>query len=133
VTDPHKTGRISLMDELARSLAGMGPDWSPFKYEAIGGNDRPMLIVGAVAPTISRGPRKGRPNWQKRDPATERSVVILGEQMRRFEREWSAKTGLCARCVGHGDTLCGWSVVDGNRYRVCKKCNGTGKASEVRA
>lgn len=123
--------RVSLMDELAKSLAGMGPDWQPFRYEAIRGNDNPIMIVGAVAPVFTRGKNKGRRDWKRRDVSSERTVVIMGEERRRFEVQWSESTGLCPSCVGHGDVARGWSITDGTRYETCKRCNGTGKRAEA--
>ena len=133
MTNPHRNERISLMDELAKSLAGMGPDWQPYRYEAIGGNDNLIMIVGAVAPVFTHGKNKGRRNWKKRDVSSERTVVIRGEERRQFEVQWSESTGLCPSCVGHGDVVRGWSIIDGTRYEKCKRCNGTGKRAEARA
>lgn len=123
--------RVSLMDELAKSMVGMGPDWQPFKYEAIRGNDNPIMIVGAMAPVFTSGKNKGRRNWKKRDVSSERTIVVTNKDRRRFEDHWSDSTGLCPSCVGHGDVVRGWSIVDGTRYEKCKRCSGTGKRAEV--
>jgi hypothetical protein len=49
------------------------PNWFPWYFEA-GVNG--LLCKGAECPPITRGKRKGQPNFRKRNKATECIVVI---------------------------------------------------------
>ena len=106
------------------------PEWKAYKWEAFPDCARePMLyqeLTGGVAPTTTRGKRKGKPNWRKMDKTTKRTVVITVEEHKAWLIEWEKKTGLCSRCEGTGKLLESWSREEGDKYRPCPKCNGTG-------
>lgn len=116
------TQRPNLLDMQAAERIGI-PDWLPYHYESIDGG---FLLTGAVAPVITRGPRKGRRNWKKRDSATERKIVLTRDEVTQYQAAWSARTGKCHRCVGLGEVFASWSKVSGTKYKPCTACQGTG-------
>jgi hypothetical protein len=59
---------------------------------------------------------------------TKKSVVTRSEEVQEFER-YEKTTGKCGLCGGDGLEWYGWSSADGNRFRECHKCNGTGVAT----
>lgn len=46
--------------------------WYPWHFEAIAGG---ILMTGAECPLITRGPRKGQPNFSKKDKSTIEKVL----------------------------------------------------------
>jgi hypothetical protein len=125
-------GKANLLDQLACEKAGQGEEWAVYRWEAMP-ESRGTLVTGAVAPPYKSGPRKGQPNWQKRDLATERRIFISYDEGYAYMLEWERKTGNCAQCQGRGKRVVGWSRDGGNRYRDCGVCKGTGKAEPVGA
>jgi hypothetical protein len=66
-----------LHDLEARAMAtpGLPPGWRPWRFEAAHGA---VICTGAVPlATYTRGPRKGEPNFRKRDPNTECKVCVV--------------------------------------------------------
>ena len=118
-----------LFDDHARELVGMNADWSLYRFEAVGNPNEPPMIYrlrGAVAPPFKSGPRKGKPNWSKKDPATDKEVCDSAADHRAWGAAWERRTGLCSRCGGEGRTLAS-SGRDGKTYRDCRECGGNGK------
>lgn len=121
--------RLNLLDMQAAELAGMGPEWRPFKYEMVDGTSPGCLLDGAVAPIFVRGKRKGYRNWKKKDPATVRRIFISPGDRMTYEVNWSKETGLCSVCVGTGEVFQSWRKDEGTTYKSCKVCDGTGKST----
>ncbi|QSQ14082.1 hypothetical protein [Myxococcus landrumensis] len=87
------------------------------------------LVSGGVYSTLVKsGPRKGKPNYGKPDPGTERRLVISFVELDACKAQWEAETGKCSKCGGSGEEGAGWSKEGGSRYRTCTRCNGSGKA-----
>lgn len=47
-----------------------------------------VIMTGAVAPLVTRGKRKGRLNWQKRDRSTQAKVLIEILKYEAWAQEW---------------------------------------------
>lgn len=127
---------MNLLTEHAKELLGMPPEWDAYEFEAIGrtaDNREAKLIrvAGAVAPPKTRGKYKGLPNWDKRDPATEKTAYFTPAEHEEWTRQWEQKNGKCAECLGRGEKIAGWSAASGTRYKPCEKCGSTGKAPNV--
>jgi len=60
-----------LEEEAKRLVAIEG--WYPYEFERV---ENGILVTGAVFEPITRGPRKGRPNFRKMDKSTKRTVVV---------------------------------------------------------
>ncbi len=117
----------NLLEQQAREKAGQGPEWAIYRWESIPEANGSML-TGAVAPPLLSGKRKGKPNFSKRDVATEKRVFITNAERDAYEARWEQETGKCARCEGKAQTLAGWSKAEGQTYRPCRACGGTGAA-----
>ena len=130
-TEAEKPARFEHPDpfnELAKQLLPGLPDgWAWYRSECVAPSS--FLIHGAVTPSKISGKNKGRPNHAKRDPKTERTLVVSSAQLRAFERQWELSTGKCWRCSGHGTEWARSSVDRGTAYRPCKACNATGRAT----
>lgn len=116
-----------LLEVHAREKAHMTENWEVFRYECFPHmgkeSTRYFELEGAVAPRKGNG----RPNWKKRDRATQKIIVITIEEHDIWKKEWEIKTGKCSECEGKGEVLESISVYDGVKYRNCNKCLGTGK------
>lgn len=125
---------MDLYTEHARELLGMPPEWDSYHLEAIGHTPddsatKLIRVTGAVAPMKTRGKYKGLPNWDKRDPATDKTAYFTPEEHDRWVQEWEKKTGKCSDCTGSGKRYAGWSVAEGTTYKPCKTCGETGMAA----
>jgi len=119
---------ISLVELHAREKSGQGEDWGVFRWEHMP-ESKGMLLTGAVAKTLYKsGKRKGTPNWKLRDTSTERRIFINYAERDAWDAQWEATTGKCSRCEGKGLTVAGWSRAEGQTYRACNTCGGTGAA-----
>lgn len=119
-----------LLEIQAREKLGMAPEWEFFRIQCMppGGTETIYYaITGAIAPAITRGPRKGQRNWARKIKSTVRMVPITPEQHERWLAEWSARTGNCPKCAGDGKLFVRWNVVEGTTFKPCPDCNGTGK------
>lgn len=71
-------------DAACHALAELSEGWSGNLYKRVGGFPKSVgvLVTGAVSPIRTRGPRKGTPNWPKRDRSTEREIFVSNEAYR---------------------------------------------------
>jgi hypothetical protein len=84
-------------------------------------------IKGAVPiGTISRGPRKGSPKW----PKESQRYFVKWDDFEKLKLDWELETGKCYVCDGTGQELIGSSVSEGDRYRQCKRCGGSGRTPQ---
>lgn len=70
---------MARMSAMAAPKVGFTPgEWHAWLFTAAeqGG----LFVTGACCPPITRGPRKGRPNYKKRDRNTERRVYLTKEE-----------------------------------------------------
>lgn len=125
------SARPNHLEDHARELLKMPPEWRWFRWERLPVDAKTTthtMVTGAVCTaTFASGKRKGRTNWSKRDPNTERSVVISDSEHDAYLIQWEERTGHCHECGGTSQRWCGWSVTEGDRYRDCPRCNATGK------
>ena len=107
------------------------PEWRAYKWKRFPENGNNEMIyqemTGVVAPDVTRGKRKGEPNWRKEDKSTRRAVVITVEEHKIWCEEWEKKRGLCHHCVGDGEVFKSWSRDGGTVAVECPRCHGTGK------
>ncbi len=124
-----------LLEEHARELAGQGPGWGFYELLAIRDSKRNFIatrVTGAVAPAITRGKRKGQPNWRKMDRSTREVLYITPDAHAAWCSLWEARTGKCHECTGDGEVCIGWSAADGSRMKVCPRCGGSGAVPAAR-
>lgn len=128
--DPAK----SLLNQFARELAGMPEPWQRYRFEVIAGQTKYELVrlTGAIAPSNLSGAQKGRPNWAKLDPATERVVHFTRAELAAWHAAWEARTGLCAACQGEGRKVHAWHRETGTEYRPCRECGGSGRKANAK-
>ncbi len=117
-----------LLEEQARELANMGPDWTAYHWSiGPGGGVRLYVEVrGGVAPLKTRGPNKGRPNWKKEDKTKSRTVFIPIADYEKWATAWEDCTGKCQQCNGDGRELLRCGVNIDTEYGPCPRCKGTG-------
>ena len=127
---------MNLMIEHAKELLGMPPEWDGYEFEAIGRTvnqeTKLLRVKGAIAPPITKGERKGRPNWRKLDKSTEREAFFTPAEHDEWCRKWEQKTGLCAECTGKGEVFSSWKAGEGTTFKPCKVCGGTGKTPNAK-
>lgn len=74
---------FSILELQAMKLVPDLPGWVPWKFRAIHGG---VLCEGAVCPLITRGRRKGQPNYRKGDPSTRREVFVAATSAKDSEK-----------------------------------------------
>jgi len=114
--------RVSLLEQHAIELLAADPEWRAFRFEH---RLLTIYLEGGIAPTFSRGPRKGQRNWAKRTDV--RSIEIPHDHHDRWIKAWQERTGLCSRCEGRGEVFACWNLEIGVTYRKCPVCAGDGK------
>lgn len=77
---------MTLEEEAKRLVALDG--WQPWKFQRI---ENGVLCTGAVCPLITKGKRKGTPNYRKHDKATLKTVLVP----------------FCNKGAGHAETFTG--------------------------
>jgi len=115
---------------LAAEVAGI-PGWQWSSSEAI---DPPgtLLMTGAVYPvTYKSGPRKGRTNYGKPTPGTERKIVVTRAQRDEFFARWEQSSGVCSDCFGDKGREVWSTKANAKQWQTCKRCNGTGGVEGV--
>jgi len=60
------------LEDAARKLSGK-ENWHPWLFESTVNG---VICTGAVCPLITRGPRKGEPNFRKADKSTQSMVHV---------------------------------------------------------
>ena len=124
--------RLSLLEQQVKEKFHFSDNWSSYSWEHKT-TDRLgySVIVGAIAPLITRGKNKDKRNWKKQERDSQRVVTITDQEHKDWLDEWEQRTGKCSRCEGNGKTIASFSIETGIVYRECFKCKGTGKSSEV--
>ena len=120
--------RINLHEEHAREKYALPPEWtaSQFACFPLDGPTLYVQLIGAVYEPVTRGPRKGKPNWDK--PIGKKTTAILPiADHEAWVRAWERRTGKCSSCVGTGQTIARCSAA-GTEWRDCRICGGTGRA-----
>ncbi len=70
---PQPKRKHMTLEEKAAAIVGL-EGWVPFIFERL---ENGVLVTGAVCPLVTRGPRKGQPNYRKRDPKTLKKVAVI--------------------------------------------------------
>lgn len=125
---------MDLLAEHAREKAKMPPAWKAFRWESFPRGLEPTLYVevtGEIAPLYTKGHLAGKPNWNKGDKSTQKTVVITGEAHKAWLEAYARHTGNCPLCAGEGKTLARWSKANGAEWKHCPKCDGTGRADKA--
>lgn len=60
------------LEDRAKAIVGID-GWEPWRFERI---ENGVLCTGAVCPVITKGKRKGAPNYRKHDKATLKTVMV---------------------------------------------------------
>lgn len=107
----------------AREKSSLPDNWHPWKFEI---KDSPygdfLELTGAICPLYVRGPKKGKPNYEKADMATACTVQVGRQEYVEWVAKWEKETGKCAMCNGTGKEFSGWSASDGKTYKPCSRC-----------
>ncbi len=93
-----------------------------FSWQCIG-TDATKLDGCIVTRLVTKGPRKGRPAYDKPHFTAVVTEQEAADELQRYE----AETGDCGKCIGSGRVFKSWDHLTGTEYRPCDKCAGTGK------
>jgi len=118
-----------LIDVHAREKAKASESWIVHNIMMM--DDDSLALTGSEVPIISRGKNKGRPNWKKRDVATEKKVCIQPQEHDEWLLRWETRTGKCSRCQGTGQVVGSLRHHDDVTTAVmgtCGRCDGDGLA-----
>jgi hypothetical protein len=124
-----------LIEIHARERLDAPPGWQAFFFSRMPPNGPTLYfeVRGAVVPLLTRGKRKGQPDWKARDRSTERTAYIPVAEHDAWVEGWRRRTGLCTGCLGKREVFAAWSKADGTKYMTCPDCGGTGKADQESA
>lgn len=117
-------------EQCAKERFGLPKDWQWFRSALLGAHPHYIGIelTGGVFPVkVTRGKRKGLPNFRKPVPGSLATVALSNEQIDEWTGRWELETGLCADCQGSTLEWRGWSRETGTRYDPCRKCKATGR------
>lgn len=122
-----------LLLQFIRESNGLSDGWQWFSFKVLDhkGKEpkdwRYAQYEGAVYPhLITRGPRKGLPNYRKPEPGTERTCIVDDLQYQAWLVEWEARMNKCCGCEGSGEQWRGWDATMGDKFSRCFRCGGTG-------
>lgn len=125
------------LENHARELLKMPLNWKAFRFKRMpedAVDTTHTLVTGAVCLHVyASGPRKGGTNWSKRDPSTERSVIISDAESASYRLLWEETTGNCHKCGGDGQEWTSWHHITGHAHAPCRRCNATGKSPATAA
>lgn len=108
-----------------RKLGALPENWAICGWTRI--DPDATVYRGGPYRLLTRGKNKGHKRW---DNVTHTCVVTdAEEQTERLSHE--AETGNCSTCAGTGQEWYGWHHIDGEKYRQCGRCAGSGKAPNV--
>ena len=89
-----------------------------YKWQCVG-TDAVELTGCVPTRTISKGPRKGKPDYKSGKALV---AVVTEAEEQAEEARWCAETGKCGRCLGEGKVFAGWHYINGTTYRQCPDC-----------
>lgn len=112
-----------------RKLKSIGRDTTGFDVYGLHGMTGGTEVTVGPVTTYKKGPRKGKTKYGSRKDC--HKVLVTHEDMLAEKANFIAETGRCGECQGNGLTWAGWSKDEGNRFRKCGTCNGTGLAKGV--
>jgi hypothetical protein len=72
---------FEIWDHACHAITKLPEGWRGNLFDVVGNHPHTqgVMVTGAVSPPRLAGPRKGTPNWPKRDRKTERKVFISHE------------------------------------------------------
>lgn len=112
---------IHHMDAVAIRKSGI-EGWEPYKWERVGDDS---IVTGGIPHILKTGPRKGKKTWRGKGT----SVVVTQGEVEAQAARYVTETGNCPKCYGKGEVFYSWNHIEGSKYRPCKACDATGKAS----
>lgn len=59
-------------------------------------------------------------------PCDLETIWIRERELDETRELWERESGKCSECLGSGKTLASWSKRNGETFRQCKRCEGTG-------
>jgi hypothetical protein len=111
----------------AREKLGAPSNWYAYNFEV---KDSPYgsfyEVTGAIAPLLTKGPNRGKPNWKAKDKETKAVAQIQKQEHQKWVEEWEKETGICSTCENTGKEWIGWSQETGSRYKPCSRCGKNG-------
>jgi len=123
----NENSKVDFFEVVARKKLGVGEGWRWCKSEAIGEPpNHEFLIEGGVPKTLKSGPNKGKTSW-KGVPLLK--CVVTRLDLEKARAQYEATTRTCWQCQGSKQTIASSSRTDGNTYRECTRCGGTGEAT----
>lgn len=118
---------LSIVEARLRREHGLPANFHFFRYEMLPKYGKPIYceLEGGVCGLVSRGPRKGRPNYAK--AIDKRMFAVTPSQAEQWELEWVQETGGCANCMAKGRTFKRWTKDGGTEWQECPRCHGSGR------
>lgn len=118
---------LEIVEQRLRRDCGLPPDFYFMRWEMMPRFGDPIYceLEGGVCGLATRGPRKGKPNYQK--ATDKRSFAVTVQQAEAWKQDWIRETGGCPACTGKGRTVARVSRAHGTEWRECSECHGSGR------
>lgn len=128
--------RRPTLEQHARELLKQPHEWVMHEWMRCGGHAPDWTatrVVGSVVTDfITRGPRKGKPNYRKLDRSLFLTTTVMDDDHKSWLADWETETGKCHTCEGTGKEWALWSADAGSKYRTCTRCEGDGLKREAK-
>ena len=120
---------ISTIEERLRAEHDLPSDFYFWQWECF---PKPPAIkclyvqfTGSRCPLVTRGKRKGKPNYRK---GTDKQIFVVStSEAETWESEYEQNTGNCRQCRGDGKEVKSIDCVNNvTTYRPCSTCRGSG-------
>lgn len=126
----------SLYADHAREVLGLPVGWQISAWEALDwrtkGFNHPE---GRTRVTMRVAPLKadGTVDWDAAPKVKSKQATFTHAEHARFCEAWETRTGRCHVCSEKypGLEWIGWRQGEGDHFRTCPRCKGTGKAQGV--
>lgn len=117
---------LEIVERRLRQDHGLPADFVFFRWEMMPRYGDPIYceLEGGVCGLVARGPRKGRPNYQK--ATDKRMFAVTVQQAEAWQQDWVRETGGCPNCTGKGRTVRRVSKA-GTEWQECTECRGSGR------
>ena len=117
---------------MLQRMFNLPPEWQVCGIKILDFNrlDIGIIYKGAVPLGVYKtGRRKGWTKWPSARACL--TFTVLKAEIDAFRASWEQETGICSACFGKGRNAFRIPAKSDADYRVCKRCQGTGKAAGV--
>ena len=110
--------QLWIIEDRLREENQLPPAFAFWKWECFPKRHETIYVEfnGGECPLITRGKRKGKPNYRK--STNEKTFIVTVEQGKKWEADYEHRTGRCCACLGEAKVLKSLNCITGEKtYR----------------